>query len=147
MSALAGVMRSLPVTCKQQIADRTRTEEVAMSAMDTGSNRGSVKTLAIRLEPELHQQLSIIAQLRDSTITDEIRQAIEAHIVLIKATPELAARADNVLEGIEREAIARREAIATLFGGDTANPATPISGGARGRKTTAPRGQEGPAAS
>lgn len=79
-------------------------------------NGGKVKTLAIRLEPELHAQLSLIAQLKSSTITDEIRSAIEAHIEATKAAPELAGKADSVLEEIEREAASRREAIATLFG-------------------------------
>jgi predicted DNA-binding protein len=109
-----------------------------MSNPDSGTTKGSVKTLAIRLEPELHAQLSLIAQLRDSTITDEIRQAIEAHIVSVKATPELAAKAGGVLEDIEREAVARRTAIATLFGDNPASETeaspTPTSRPRGGRK-------------
>ena len=66
-------------------------------------DRGGVKTLAIRLEPDVHAQLSLIAQLRGRTITDEIRAALEAHIGAVKASPELAARADSVLEDIERD--------------------------------------------
>lgn len=104
-----------------------------MSTPDTGSGRSSVKTLAIRLEPELHAQLSLIAQLRGSTITDEIRTAIEAHISATKASQDLASKADSVLADIEREATARRQAIATLFGGD--QPAKE-PGRSRGRKTT-----------
>ncbi|MDQ1736459.1 MAG: hypothetical protein QOH56_2710 [Pseudonocardiales bacterium] len=88
-----------------------------MSLPDTtGNGRGNVKTLAIRLEPDLHAQLSLIAQLRSSTITDEIRMAIEAHIATIKASPELAGKADDVLAAIEADAAARRDAISTLFG-------------------------------
>ncbi len=109
-----------------------------MSNPDSGTTKGSVKTLAIRLEPALHAQLSLIAQLRDSTITDEIRQAIEAHITSVKAAPELAARADGVLENIEREAVARRAAIATLFGDTPASEPvaspTPISRPRGGQK-------------
>ena len=99
--------------------------------MSGGSTGRGVKTLAIRLEPELHTQLSLIAQLRSSTITDEIRQAIEAHIVSVKASPDLASKADGVLDDIEREAVARRAAIASLFGGSTAAPSTPRGRGAR----------------
>lgn len=105
-----------------------------MSYPDT---KGGVKTLAIRLEPDVHAQLSLIAQLRESTITDEIRQALDAHIASSKTMPELAARADSVLEDIEREAVARRAAIATLFGDDTqpeSAEATPSSSRSRGRK-------------
>lgn len=96
-----------------------------MSTTDNGEGRGSVKTLAIRLEPDTHAQLSLIAQLRGSTITDEIRQAIATHIEATKALPELAAQADTVLEDIEREAAARRDAIATLFGQQPATDAKP----------------------
>ena len=144
MSRLIGVMRSTTVTCSRQIADRTRTEEVCpMSHPDNGSSKGGVKTLAIRLEPDTHAQLSLIAQLRGSTITDEIRQALDAHIASSKTMPELAAQADSVLADIEREAKQRRQAIATLFGGDkpigedTATDAAapaPASSRPRGRK-------------
>ena len=87
-----------------------------MSTPDSTGRNGNVKTLAIRLEPALHAQLSLIAQLRGTTITDEIRQALESHTAAVKNAPELAARADSVLEEIEREALARRQAIATMFG-------------------------------
>jgi predicted DNA-binding protein len=94
-----------------------------MSIQDTGSTgRAGVKTLAIRLEPETHAQLSLIAQLRGHTITDEIKAALDAHIAGVKQTPELAARAGSVLEDIEREALARRTAIATLFGDEQPAP-------------------------
>lgn len=101
-----------------------------MSIPDSGSTgRAGVKTLAIRLEPDLHQQLSLIAQLRGQTITDEIRRAIETHIASVKASPDLAAQAEGVLEDIERQATARRAAIATLFGSGQPAPA----GGSRSR--------------
>ena len=110
-----------------------------MSALDTGSNgsnlsRGGVKTLAIRLEPDLHAQLSLIAQLRGSTITDEIRSALDVHITHARTAPELASKADGALEEIEREAIARREAIATLFG---TGPLAADTGSSRSRSRKA----------
>ena len=43
--------------------------------------------LAIRVEETLHAQLRIIAQLRETTITDEIRQAIETRIVSARMIP------------------------------------------------------------
>ncbi|MEO5834436.1 MAG: hypothetical protein ABIR83_13840, partial [Nakamurella sp.] len=73
---------------------------------------GGVKTIAIRLEPDLHAELSLIAQLREQTITDEIRQALEAHVAAVKANPDLADKADDVLADIERQAAARRDAFA-----------------------------------
>jgi hypothetical protein len=104
-----------------------------MSVTDS-PGRGSIKTLAIRLDNDTHAQLSLIAQLRGSTITDEIRTAIEAHIAAVKTAPELAGKADAVLEEIEREAAARREAIATLFGGPIEPESTERPSRARGRR-------------
>lgn len=90
-----------------------------MSTADSGNgtNRpAGVKTLAIRLEPDLHAELTLIAQLREQTITDEIREAIETHIVRIKSDPAWANKADDVLAEIERQAAKQRDAFARLFG-------------------------------
>ncbi|OIH81752.1 hypothetical protein BLJ79_21940 [Arthrobacter sp. UCD-GKA] len=92
--------------------------------------QGSVKTLAVRLEPDIHTQLVLIAQLRGSTLTEEIRQALAAHIAQVKANTDLVSQAESAMAEIEREAAARREAIASLFGNEQA-PAKPRT--ARGR--------------
>lgn len=83
-------------------------------------NQGSVKTLAVRLEPDIHTQLVLIAQLRGSTLTEEIRQALAAHIAQVKANTDLVSQAESAMAEIEREAGARREAIASLFGNEQA---------------------------
>jgi len=75
-----------------------------------------VKTLAIRLDDDLHAQLSVIAQLSELTITDAIRQSIEEWVEAKRSQPEVTARAQSVLDEIERDAAQRRSAIATLFG-------------------------------
>jgi hypothetical protein len=74
-----------------------------------------VKTLGIRLQPDVHAQLSFIAGLREGTITDEILFAITEHIARAKDDPDLASRAAEARAEIEREAAARQQAIATLF--------------------------------
>jgi len=76
-----------------------------------------MKTLAIRLDDELHAQLSVLAQLSGTSLTDEIRQALGAHLKAKRANPELSERAKAVSEEIEHEAQARQAAITTLFGG------------------------------
>jgi hypothetical protein len=112
-----------------------------MSIQDTPgvvAPNGGVKTLAIRLEPDTHQQLSLIAQLQGSTITDEIRTAIKERIASLKSRPEIAAKADEVLAAIDADAAARRGAIATLFGndsGDQPSAKQPTNRG-RARKST-----------
>lgn len=93
-----------------------------MTTPITGGDRqnpAGIKTLAIRLEPDVHTQLTLIAQLRNSTITDEIRKALMAHIDGIKGSSDLASQAESAMAEIEREAAARREAIAQLFGSDS----------------------------
>ncbi len=117
-----------------------------MSVPDTNGTTGKagVKTLAIRLEPDLHAQLSLIAQLRGATITDEIKAALEAHITAAKSLPELAGRADAVLDDIERDATTRRNAIATLFGTTEPEPtATEPDGDADNTSSARPRGRRG----
>ena len=79
------------------------------------------KTLAVRLEDDLHAQLCVLAQLSELTVTDAIRQAIEQWIEQKRSAPELTTRAKSVLDEIEREADQRRLAIATLLG-ETAEP-------------------------
>lgn len=91
-------------------------------------NTGSVKTLAIRLENDVHMQLTLIAQLKGSTITEEIRQALAAHVVQAKASSDLVSQAESAMAEIEREAAARRDVLAQLFG--TSDKPRP-QGGAR----------------
>jgi hypothetical protein len=104
------------------------TEEVQhMSADDKAKD---YKTLAIRLDNDVHAQLQVIARLLDSSIADEIRQAIDAHLQAKRKDPELSKRASDVRDSIEHEAKLRQDAIASLFSEDT--PAS--SGTSRGRR-------------
>ena len=93
-----------------------------------------MRTVAIRLEDELHAQLGMIAKLEELTLTDALRQAIDQWIDERRTNPELQARAQAVLEDIEREATTRRGAIEALLGdgGSTAG-AKPTT--RRGRST------------
>jgi predicted DNA-binding protein len=114
-------------------------EELFSDKEDKG-NGGKVKTLAVQLKPEVHEQLTLIAKLKGKPITHEIREAIEAHIEAAKSAPELVAQAASVLEEIDREAASRREAIAGLVGSKESPPVT-SSGRSRGRK---PKDEEKP---
>ena len=75
-----------------------------------------LKTIAIRVEEGLHAQLRFIAQLNDSSITEEIRKAIETRIATAQDDPDLIARAQQARDEIEREAAARSAAIAGFLG-------------------------------
>jgi predicted DNA-binding protein len=112
-----------------------QTEEVMTYASWTNQHlqpgSGVVKTLAIRLEEELHAQLTMIAQLEELTISDAIRQAIESFIETKRSNPQLAERAEAVLADIESDAAKRRGAIATLFSDDGAKPKSGESAGSK----------------
>ena len=75
-----------------------------------------LKTIAIRVEESLHAQLRFIAQLNGSSITEEIRKAIETRIATAQDDPDLIARAQQARDEIEREAAARSAAIAGFLG-------------------------------
>lgn len=96
--------------------------------MSTDDKAKDYKTLAIRLDNDVHAQLQVIAKLLDSSIADEIRQAIDAHLQAKRHDPELSKRANEVRESIEHEAKLRQDAIASLFSEDK-----PASSGTRGR--------------
>lgn len=74
------------------------------------------KTLGVRLDEELHAQLSFIAQLSGTSLAEEIRRSIEARVSAAQDDPDLIARAEAVRAQIEREAEARRTAISGFFG-------------------------------
>jgi hypothetical protein len=97
---------------------RISTEEVAVMSQP----QGGVKTLAIRLEGDLHAQLSLVAQLDNLSLTDAIRKAIEEYIERKKAEPDFAARAAAMLDEIDREAQARRIQVEALFGKGETSP-------------------------
>jgi predicted transcriptional regulator len=111
-----------------------------------------MKTLAIRLEDDIHAQLSVLAQLEELTVTDAIRQAIASFIAAKRSNPELTARAEAVLADIDRDAASRRDAIASLFDqeqassqrpaptGTDATEGKPLARGARSKGGTSPKG-------
>lgn len=97
---------------------------------DTEKAKG-YKTLAIRLDDDVHAQLQVIAKLQETSIAAEIGQAIAAHLAAKRSDKELGSRANAVLESIEAEAKQRQAAIASLFS-DTPDDATaPKAGRAR----------------
>ena len=74
-----------------------------------------MKTMALRLEDDLHAQLSVLATLSGGSITEIIRNAIDAYLASKRSDPALAAQAESVLAEIDAAAKTRRDAIANLF--------------------------------
>jgi hypothetical protein len=105
------------------------------------------KTLGVRLNEELHAQLSFIAQLSDTSLAEEIRRSIEARVSAAQDDPDLIARAEAVRAQIEREAEARRSAISGFFGKLAVEAAATTSEASvarsrAGRRTSHPKGAE-----
>lgn len=88
-----------------------------------------MKTLAIRLEDEQHARLTILARIREVSVTDAIRAAIEAHVTMLSQDPEIAAKAKSLVAEIERDAKQQQDALSALFADDAPPPSAP-----RGRK-------------
>jgi len=74
--------------------------------------------MAIRLEDDISAVLTVLAQLEATTVADLIRQAIEALIALKSANPDVIANASSVVDAIEAEASAKKEAIQSLLAGN-----------------------------
>jgi predicted DNA-binding protein len=93
-----------------------------------------MKTIAVRLEDNASELLGLVSQLEGTTIVDQIREAIDAHLARKMAEGDLAERATAALDDIDREAKARKDAIGALF--DKAGATAPVP------KTTRRRGQK-----
>jgi predicted DNA-binding protein len=91
-----------------------------------------MKTMAIRLEDDVSQQLTMIAQLEATSVAELIREAIGNLIIGRRDTGALAERAEAILADIDREAAARREAIQSLLGSPPSAGTT--AGRGRGRR-------------
>ncbi len=108
-----------------------------------------MKTLAIRLEEDQHAQLTMLAQLSETTVTDAIRQAIDQWIEQTGSNPKLQERAQAVLEEIEHDAATRRNALASLIKSEQPTlalaPAEPDADpkGSKPSPTRAPRSKGG----
>lgn len=82
-----------------------------------------MKTTSIRLDDTTHAQLAVLAQLKETSITEIIQSAINSYIDGMRENPDLVNQAESVLADIDREAANRREAISTLFSNNADVPA------------------------
>jgi hypothetical protein len=94
--------------------------------------QGTVKTLGVKLDDQLHMQFALVAQLDGLSLNDAVKAAVRLYVETKQAQPDFAARAQAALEEIEREAAARRGAIQALFG-EQGDPAAAAKGTSRRR--------------
>ena len=87
-----------------------------------------MKTVAIKVEDDLHAQLLVVAQLEGVTLTEVIRHAVETHIEQLRKGNGLAAKAKGFLDAIDQEAKSRKQAVESLInqlGAKDGSPARP----------------------
>lgn len=101
-------------TLEQQPEQQSQPLEGMPEPQEVGAQ--PLRTIAVRVQEGLHAQLSFIAQLSGTSISEEIRRAIDTRITSVRDDPELVARAQQVRDQIEREAAARTAAIAGFMG-------------------------------
>lgn len=88
-----------------------------------------MKTLAVRLDDELHARIGMLSKLSGMTVTDTIRTAIERYLDTLAGDPAITAKAEELRAEIEKEAAVQQRALSALFA-----PSTPqVSKAARGR--------------
>jgi hypothetical protein len=100
---------------EQQPTAAAEATETAQPALSEELER-QYKTLGVRVDTDLHARLSFITQLKGGTLNGEIVDAIRGHVEAAQQDPDLVAKAEEVRAQIEREAEARRAAIAGMFG-------------------------------
>ncbi|GAA2387532.1 MULTISPECIES: DNA-binding protein [Gordonia] len=92
-----------------------------------------MKTLAVRLDDELHARIGMLSKLSGMTVTDTIRTAIEKHLDTLANDPAITAKAEELRAEIEKDAELQRQALSALFGSSTT----------QAPKTTRGRGTKG----
>jgi len=97
-----------------------------------------MKTIAVRLDDQVSELLGLVSQLEGTTIVDQIREAIDAHLARKVAEGDLAERASAALDDIDREAKAKKDAIGALFEKATTEVAVPKPPRRRGQKAEQP---------
>lgn len=88
-----------------KVAGRNYTEEVGCA----------MKTMAIRVEDELHARLALLARLNNRSLADELLEAVTTHLETKWSDEALTSSAEAALADIDREAATRRQAIESLL--------------------------------
>ncbi|MDH6180748.1 putative transcriptional regulator [Microbacteriaceae bacterium SG_E_30_P1] len=109
-------------------------------SLDPGAQ---VRPLSVRMTDDVRAQLDIMARLNNRSVTEEVREAIEAWIVRSKTDPKVLQRAATVKAEIERDAATKRGAIAAIFDQTDTKPAASAPKGAAA-KAAAPASARAP---
>jgi hypothetical protein len=62
-----------------------------------------VRTLAVRVSPDYHAQLSMVAQVDEVSLTDLMMRALDSHMAARREAPDFKAKVQNALEDAEAQ--------------------------------------------
>ena len=93
------------------------------------------RTLAVRVSPDFHAQLAMVAQVDEISLTDLMMQALENHIAARREAPDFKAKVQKALEDAEAQmARTRAMLLGTVSEGAAAGePGADASATSRGR--------------
>ena len=69
-----------------------------------------LRTLAVRVSPDFHAQLSMVAKVDEMSLVDLMMQALENHVAARREAPDFQAKVQQALEDAEAQ-MARTKAI------------------------------------
>ncbi len=72
--------------------------------------RNSGRTLAVRVSPDFHAQLSMVAKVDEMSLVDLIMQALENHVAARREAPDFQAKVQQALDEAEAQ-MARTKAM------------------------------------
>ena len=61
------------------------------------------RTLAVRVSPDFHAQLTMVAQVEDISLTDLMMKALENHMAARREAPDFKAKVQKALEEAEAQ--------------------------------------------
>jgi HicB family len=94
-----------------------------------------VRTLAVRVSPDYHAQLSMVAQIDEISLTDLIMAALDSYMTSRREAPDFQAKAAKALEDAEAQmARTRAMLLGTLPEGATGEADVDASTTGRGRR-------------
>jgi len=99
-----------------------------------------MKTIAARFDDGLFAVLTLVAELEQTSIVDQIRTAVENHLAIKMSNGELSGRAEAALAEIDREAAAKKAAISDLMSVVKEPAPKPKSTSRRGLKSVPDQG-------
>jgi hypothetical protein len=94
-----------------------------------------LRTVAVRVSPDFHAQLSMVAQVDEVSLTDLMMTALENHIAARREAPDFKAKVQKALEDAEAQmARTRAMLLGTLPEGTTAESGTDVPATGRSRR-------------